>query len=409
LIELSSKSFAAFVVVLLAHAVFASAAETAADTQTTAVRLDGTRVTGALLSFNSAKVSLENAADGDRPVDLPRAGLLSLEFPKAHAAQMPESVLEFANGDRLHADVLATDGDVLSARFGANALAVPLETLRGITFRPLDPDDGTAGLLFRDEGENDLVLLTNGDRLAGQFAGLSESDLSIETEGRSVLVPRDRIAAIAFSPELTIPSTIEGSYQLVHTAGGWLTARDVQRSETASWSGTTAFGERVNWPKDSVERVQFFDERIVPLSSLPPAEEVFTPYLGRAWPVRENRAVTGESLAAGGKPFATGLGVHSRSRLRYELGGEYESFHVVAGLAESAGEIGSVEFAIELDGREVLRRGHIRKDAEPLRITNLDVSNVRSLVLTVDFGRNGDIRDRANWCDAILVRSKRNP
>ncbi|MBA3313374.1 MAG: NPCBM/NEW2 domain-containing protein [Planctomycetaceae bacterium] len=42
--------------------------------------------------------------------------------------------------------------------------------------------------------------------------------------------------------------------------------------------------------------------------------------------------------------------------------------------------------------------------SEPLRVANLDVRGVQSLVLTVDFGRNGDVLDRADWCDALLVR-----
>ena len=64
-----------------------------------------------------------------------------------------------------------------------NLEPVPLETLRGIAFGRLDPEDGTAGMLLRDTGENDLALLTNGDRLAGQALGLSGAELTLDADG----------------------------------------------------------------------------------------------------------------------------------------------------------------------------------------------------------------------------------
>jgi hypothetical protein len=150
--------------------------------------------------------------------------------------------------------------------------------------------------------------------------------------------------------------------------------------------------------------VQVFSDRAVPLSSLQPKVE-FTPYVDRRWPVRVNRTVTGEPLSIGDRSYAIGVGVHSRCRLKYDLRKQFDSFHAIAGLASSAGEPGSVEFAVELDGQEVIRTGPVERASEPLRIVNLDVRNVETMILTVDFGRNGDVLDRANWADAVLVRT----
>ncbi|MBA3314642.1 MAG: NPCBM/NEW2 domain-containing protein, partial [Planctomycetaceae bacterium] len=286
----------------------------------TAVRLDGSSVAGTLLEVTDEALRL-GGSDERGSLDLKRSELLSLEFPAGDAKPASQPILEFANGDRLYAEIGATDGDSLDVRRNEDALAVPIEAMRGITFQSLNPDDGTGALLFRDEGADDLVLLTNGDRLAGQFVGLSESDLTIDTEGREVLVPRARISAIAFSPELTNAPTIDGPHQIVHDVSGWLTVQGLKQTDDGSWSGTTAFGAPASWARDGVRRVQFLEGRVVPLSSLTPANVELTPYLDRVWPIRSNRAVTGEPLTAVGVTFATGIGVHSRCRLSYDLGG----------------------------------------------------------------------------------------
>ncbi|HEX6985375.1 MAG TPA: NPCBM/NEW2 domain-containing protein, partial [Planctomycetaceae bacterium] len=352
-----------------------------------------------------AAVRLGPTQDRREPLSIAAGDLLSLELPARPSVAPTATVLEFANGDRVAAEVGLSEEDAVAARIGDSMLRVPLETLRGIAFRPLDPDDGSAAIFFREAGADDLVLLTNGDRLVGQMLGLSEAELTLDAAGREVRIPRDRIAAVAFSPELTSPAGVDGPRQIVHTAAGRLTVRGLARADDGSWRAETAFGEPVAWPADAVRRVQFAGGRTVFLSDLEPSQVEIVPFLDRVWPVRIDRAVTGEPLTAGGVSYAKGLGVHSRCRITYDLGGEYEALHAVAGLAESAGEIGSVEFAIEIDGREVVRTGPVARSGDPVRITHLDLRGAEALVLTVDFGRNGDVRDRANWCDAVLVRT----
>jgi hypothetical protein len=370
----------------------------------TAVRLDGQILAGSVATVSADMVRFASVEGRAGSLDVPTSELLSLEFPGAKATPPAAAVLDFANGDRLVAEVGVAEQDALAVRFGGAAMRVPLETLRGIAFRQLDPDDGSTALIWRDRGEDDLVLLTNGDRLAGEFLGLTESDLTLDTAGRESRVPRDRVAAVAFSPDLVSPATIEGARQIVRSPAGWLTVRGLARAVDGSWRAETAFGEPVAWPADVVSRVLLAGSRIEFLSERRPKEFAFVPYLDRSWPLRTDRAVTGEPLSAGGTLYAKGLGVHSRSRVTYDLGGRYESFRAVVGLAASAGEIGSAEFAVEVDGREAFRSGPVTAtDAKQIVV---DLRGVQTLVLTADFGQNGDVRDRADWCNAVLVRKK---
>src|SRR5690606_6646094 len=118
--------------------------------------------------------------------------------------------LEFANGDRMHTEIGETTDDELAVRWHGQSVTVPLEVLRGVLLRPLDSSDGSTELLHRAGGPNDIVLLSNGDRLVGQFIKLGPHDLKIDVEGREVLAPRDRVHAILFSPELTNAAAIAG-------------------------------------------------------------------------------------------------------------------------------------------------------------------------------------------------------
>ena len=391
-------------VLLVTLAAFAAAGTCfGEEPRVTAVRLDGSKLTGRLAEFGEDAFRIANEQEAGKNLDLRLAEVLSLQFEAQAEAAVALPVLEFANGDRIRAEIVETSDDHLNVRWHDAVLRVPIEVLRGVIFRRHDVNDGSIELLLRDRGPNDIVLLSNGDRLAGQFLNLGGSDLKIDVEGREVLAPRERIAAIFFSPELTIAADIAGLRQIVHDGTGWLTVEGLARQRSGLWTGTTAFAERVSWPADSVRRVETLGERVVALSSLDPQIE-FTPYLERRWPVRVGRTVTGEPLSIGEQLYATGVGVHSRCRLRYHLAKQFESFHAIAGVATSGGQLGSVEFAVECDGDEVLRTGPIERSSQPVRITNLDVRSVETMILTVDYGRNGDILDRANWCDAVLVR-----
>ena len=90
--------------------------------------------------------------------------------------------------------------------------------------------------------------------------------------------------------------------------------------------------------------------------------------------------------------------------MTYDLGGGYTTFRAVAGLAPSAGEIGNVVFVIETDGRTVFDSGPVSAADGPRPVV-VDLRGTETLTLRVDYGRGGDIRDRANWGGAVLVRS----
>ena len=389
-----------------------AAAQEPAVVQVIARRVDGTTVAGVLTGIAKDAMTVDvvtantaASAETAEPVQLGFDELLSLTFPNAAVTTPLSVVLEFANGDRLAVQSVALNGDALAAEVDAGImLDVPLETLRGIAFRAL-PDE-QAAMFLREDGADDLLLLTNGDQLAGQVLGMSDQAVTLDVAGNATAVPRSRVAAVSFSPELVDPAVIQGPRQIVQTAGGWLTVRELHQRGDGTWQATTGFDTDITWRADAVTRVLFAGERVEFLSEHEPTTIAFTPYLHRRWPLRTDRAVTGAPLRLAGQLFPKGLGVHSGSRVTYALAGRYESLALTAALDPSAGLVGNVEFVIELDGREAVRSGPVSAANPPLQVSALDVRDVQTLSLIVDFGHNGDIRDQANWIDALLVRRR---
>ena len=111
----------------------------------------------------------------------------------------------------------------------------------------------------------------------------------------------------------------------------------------------------------------------------------------------------GGPLSIGGRGFESGIGVHSRSVLTYELDGQYREFTAQCGLDDAAGLMGDVSASIVVDGEVKWEERHMRGGTQP-RAVRIDVSGARTLKLRVDFGGNGDVRDRFDWADAALIR-----
>jgi hypothetical protein len=159
-------------------------------------------------------------------------------------------------------------------------------------------------------------------------------------------------------------------------------------------------------PGEAVVRVEVVGGRWTWLSQLEPVSFEHTPYLSLSWPWHRDRSVLGGPLRIGGVTFVRGVGVHSQSRLVYEIGDGFREFFSHIGLDDTAGPLGDVDIAVRVDGETRYRKQHIGISApgaaaEPIRVP-LDGGN--RLELLVTFGRHGDVQDRFNWAGAALIR-----
>lgn len=126
--------------------------------------------------------------------------------------------------------------------------------------------------------------------------------------------------------------------------------------------------------------------------------------------VENDKSWGGAAIRVGGRAFQRGLGVHSDSKLVFQLGGEFATFNVVAGPDDA--HHGQIEMKILVDGEEKWSSGPTRsndkKHRRRLAISVKDAQTLTLLVLQSDENKGGD---HASWANAYLERvpRKREP
>ncbi len=353
---------------------------------------------------------------GEAARNFPLADMVRWEFEGRRARLSRESPLVIlANGDLLAADVVRADEEELALRWdrltGLREFAIPLEAVRAVVFR-----QPTEGELLRDlwrrveqavPGADELVL-QNGDTLRGELKGVSDRELRLEGENAPGTLGRRGVLAVIFNPELQDLPRLEG-------AGGLITLTDGSRLHVGGLRlidgellGCEALcATPFEFPCAAVVSVQFLGQGCQPLSELEPVESEFTPFLAEDWPWRRDRNCLGQPFQLRGNCHATGLGVHSRQRLTYDLPGRAEAFVATVGIDDSARGRGAVEFAVLVDDQPVWSSGVVRGRDEPRPVPRVSLKGARRLTLLVDFGPEANVLDHADWCDAVLIGAPR--
>ena len=263
--------------------------------------------------------------------------------------------------------------------------------------------------LLAGRRSKDVVILRNGDQVEGTVTALDRGTFCRLDIGQKQLeVPFARVAAVAFSTELLARPRPKGAYgHLVMTGGGRLalaSARiDLDRRVLA---GKTLFRTAVEVPLDQVVALDLRQGRAVYLSDLAPRASEHTPFLGVSWPLVKDGNVAGGGLRLAGSTHDKGLGVHSQSRLTYDLSGKYDWFEALVGLDDAGTRHGSARIQVLVDGKaqDLGWDKELSARDQPLAL-RIDVRNARALVLVVGFGARGDIGAHVDWADARLIKA----
>ena len=143
--------------------------------------------------------------------------------------------------------------------------------------------------------------------------------------------------------------------------------------------------------------------RVVYLSDLKPASYRHIPYLQLAWPYQADRSVLGGRLRAGGRLYLKGLGMHSPSRITYDLDEPYRRFEAEVAIDAEAGARGSVVFRVFVDDGggtwQEQATSEIVRGGEPPVPISVDLTGAKRISLLVDFADRGDELDHADWLE----------
>jgi hypothetical protein len=367
--------------------------------------IDPRAVVGVLERLTSADGLTIQTAEGGR-IQIATRDLVSVAALQSPAAEPKcEIELMMSGGDRLCGRVTGTENEVLTVESeGLGALSIPLDAVVEIrTHRARQPafTESSQWLSRKAGSHEDRVLMTNGDVVRGLVTALDVDRLSIETDAGATELPMRLIVAVRFAaaPPPPLPSP---HFVIVFDNGDRLAVSDVTASPKTA-NGITRFGAGIRFAFHRVARMDVVGGRWEWLADVEPAAYEHTPMISLEWPYKKNRNVRDGPMRVAGTSFAHGLGVHSRSRLRYNLNGRYQTLVTSYGIDDDSGPLADVSVRIAVDGRVVFEDSGVRRGqlAGPIRV---DVAGADSLELVVDFGENGDVQDRFNWVEPALIR-----
>jgi hypothetical protein len=383
---------------------------TAADTVTLTDATGRKVVDVPLREWTDARLTLAT----DPPREIPIDEVLSLTFSRqAVPPAGGDPLVILANGDRLVLRAVGVFDDLLTATWhrlpSRVPVKLPLEMVAAMVFDlPAARDDRQK--LFADlqtiPPGADVVLLANGDRILGEFERLDGAFVHLKTSTGLTKLDRTRVQAVRMNPELTsVPETQGRSLMLSLRDGSRVTARSVEWIDR-DLKCTLLEKQQILIPFSECVACFVFGKRVVPVASREPARVKFVPYLSNTWPLVKNANVLRGPLTLRGVEYGSGLGVHSRSLVTYDvLPGDHE-FLATVGIDDAAGGKGSVRFAIELDGRRHWESPELTGQSPPVAIPPVKLDGAKQFTLVVEFGANADILDYADWCDALVIRKE---
>lgn len=348
---------------------------------------------------------------GNPPQETAIKDLLSITFgQQAAPITGGDPLVILANGDRLVLRPVGVFEDVLTATWqkipSRPPVKLPLEQVSAIVFDlPTASDDRQrlySDLQTLPAGE-DVLLLTNGDRVQGELERLDGAFVQLKSTTGPLKLDRTRVHAIRMNPELTAaPPRPEPRLVLSLRDGSHLTVRSIELLNQ-ELKCVTPTKQEFLIPLAQCVSCRAYGERAIPLSDREPAQYTYVPYLSSQWPLSKNANVLRGPLALRGVEYSTGLGMHSRSAVTYDLRPGDRQFRAIVGIDDAATGAGSVRFGIELDGRRVWDSSEVTGRSPSVIVPPVALSGAKKLTLIVDYGEQADIADYADWCDAMVT------
>jgi alpha-galactosidase len=112
----------------------------------------------------------------------------------------------------------------------------------------------------------------------------------------------------------------------------------------------------------------------------------------------------GTPLRIGSKSFKNGLGTHANSEILIEFKEPITRFTAQVGIDnnyDTQGTKGSVQFAVKVQDKELLRTSTLTGKDEPYNIDLKLPDETKALTLLVDTTNDGPSYDQSNWCEPI--------
>jgi len=161
-------------------------------------------------------------------------------------------------------------------------------------------------------------------------------------------------------------------------------------------------GAEVHVPLAALHHLSVASDRLVWLSELQPKVEQ-TSAFDRVWPWDNDRSAGGPGFVIAGAAFERGIGMVPRTRLTYDLGGNYDVFEAAIGIDDRGGPAAHAVFRVLVDGKVVFESAP-KVLGEPATPLHIELGRCHQLAIEVDFGKNYDLGDFCAFADARVVQ-----
>lgn len=360
--------------------------------QATILLRDLTRVRGLLVSIEERQVTYRDARGAI--VVLPAGEVVGVVRDAAPSDPRGPHVV-FADGQRLPGRPVLGDGTLRWRHHLLDAIALDAERLAQIVLVPSAAD---ANGLGTTASRDDVVELTNGDRIEGIVTALGSSILVERLDGTVQSVPFERVALVTF---VHAPSAAPGDWPatvwlvdgtILHTERPILADDGIVRLRPQLRPSADGTPDRpALLPIDGVAGIQFAPGVLLPLAMLVPASIEVPPHrLGRPGPlIVDPNAPMGISA----------LRLRGPVTVRYRLPTAGMRLVADASIPADALGWGDFELVIEDGAHERLRQ---RMNASAPRIAIDVIVTTDRLVIRLEEGERGPIQDELILGAAIL-------
>jgi hypothetical protein len=375
-------------------------------------QLSGDQQSGALLKLTAKELVLQ--PESGPAVTIPTADLLEVrragEPAASTNADVPAVRLGLVDGSQLQVTNLATTAKSLSGKHPLlGDVTLPLAAVHSVRFSaPSAKFDPLWAQLLEKGSKSDLVVLQKAevlDHLDGVVGAIDDAAIKFLLDGDEISVKREKAFGLIYARR---PANAKLAGRAILSNGDFLALKSVA-AENDRWQLDSAAGP--SWTLDAagISAVDFSLGKVVYLSTLEPRDVKYKGFIEEDgndffWKFRKDRSLEGKPLRLGQKTYARGLAIHSKTELRYRLGGEYRRLQALMGIDDEITNtrFGTVVFRI-LGDRNQLFAGEFRPRQPPIPL-DLDVTGVVDLDLLVDWGSDTDIGDRLHLADARIVK-----
>jgi len=373
--------------------------------------LGGRTLSGPLVAMNTDRIAVEQAG---KQIEFPVDELVSLGIkePATASGPTPSVWIDLVDGSSLVGQGYTVRGDRAQIRLGGQPLDISRNDVASVRFqRPIEASAAEWARVFGAKIAGDLLVIRKEEAIdyhKGLIGDVSESEVQFELDGERLPVKRSKLAGLVYyhPPGRALPDSI---CRIAEVGGSRWAARTIAWSDRLEW--TTPTGLKMSRALSQIRRIDFSSDKVVYLSDLEPESRDWTPFfrpdkevpaLSQFYAPRSDRNLRGGKLQLGGRPYAKGLALYSRTTIVYRLPDRFRRLKATAGIDDDFRPNGSVRLVIRGDER-VLLETTVTGEALPTPI-DVDLTGVRRLTIVADFGAGFGVGNHLLLCEARVIK-----